>query len=209
MTQDELIQETLDQLYAVGPTAEELAAVVDRLHSSVTEWDQTIWYGSLPDTEVGPLLIAASRNGLVSIEFGQDERGFVRRLAKAIKSPVLKSQERVQAIAAQIDQYLEGSRQAFDLEVDLSALTPFQRRVLEAAGGVPAGVVATYGEIAQRIGKPRAARAVGQALARNPIPIVVPCHRVVASDGSLTGYSGRGGIETKAWLLKHEGAALA
>jgi methylated-DNA-[protein]-cysteine S-methyltransferase len=130
-------------------------------------------------------------------------------LTKTVGSPVLRSQERVEAVAGQIGQYLDGSRQSFELEVDLSTVTPFQRRVLEAATRVPAGVVATYGEIARRIGKPRAARAVGQALARNPVPIVVPCHRVVAADGSLTGYSGRGGIETKAQLLRLEGAALA
>ena len=94
-------------------------------------------------------------------------------------------------------------------DIDLRDSTQFQRKVLEAAVAVPPGFVATYGEIAARIGKPKSSRAVGQALARNPIPIVVPCHRVVAADGSLTGYSGAGGIETKASLLRLEGATIA
>jgi methylated-DNA-[protein]-cysteine S-methyltransferase len=105
-------------------------------------------------------------------------------------------------------QYLQGRRRTFDLPVDLRHLTPFQQRVLHAAQAVPRGQVSTYGQIARRIGRPRAARAVGQALGSNPIPIVIPCHRVLASDGSLHGYSGRGGIKTKAWLLRLEEARL-
>ncbi|NIL95766.1 MAG: methylated-DNA--[protein]-cysteine S-methyltransferase, partial [Planctomycetales bacterium] len=100
--------------------------------------------------------------------------------------------------------YLEGSRLTFDLPLDLRRVTDFQRQVLQAAAGVPRGQVTTYGEIARQIGKPNAARAVGQALGRNPVPIVIPCHRVIAADGSLRGYSGGGGIRSKAKLLQLE-----
>lgn len=209
MEQENLLMQTLDQLYSGGPPVEQAGEVVARLERSAAEWSKTIWYGTLAESRVGPLLIAIGPNGVLAIEFGQDERGFVGRLAETHGSPVLRAQDRVEPVAAQLGQYLDGDRRAFDLEIDLSKLSEFQRRVLEAASKVPAGVIETYGEIARRIGKPRAARAVGQALARNPIPIVVPCHRVVAADGSLTGYSGRGGIKTKAELLKLEGAALA
>ena len=104
-------------------------------------------------------------------------------------------------------EYFAGQRDSFNVPVDLSRSTDFQQQVLRAAARVPRGGLATYAEIARHIGKPRASRAVGQALARNPVPIVIPCHRVVAADGSLTGYSGRGGIRTKAQLLVLEGVS--
>ena len=89
--------------------------------------------------------------------------------------------------------------------MDLSAITDFQRQVLLAACQIPRGQVVTYTDIARRIGRPKAARAVGQALSRNPVPIVVPCHRVLAADGSLRGYTGGGGLHTKRQLLTLEG----
>lgn len=92
--------------------------------------------------------------------------------------------------------------------MDLTSLTDFQRRVLLTTQQVPRGKVTTYGEIACQIGQPRASQAVGQALGRNPVPLVIPCHRVLASDGSLGGYSGGGGVKTKAQLLQLEGVRL-
>jgi methylated-DNA-[protein]-cysteine S-methyltransferase len=94
----------------------------------------------------------------------------------------------------------------FELPVDLDRLTPFQVTVLQAARSIPSGSVWTYGQLARTIGSPKASRAVGQALGRNPVPIVIPCHRVVASDGSLGGYSGGGGLQSKRFLLGLEGA---
>ncbi len=88
----------------------------------------------------------------------------------------------------------------------MSALTPFQKAVLSAISQVPAGETTSYGGLARRIGKPGAARAVGRALGSNPIPIIIPCHRALAADGSLGGYSGRGGVQTKQALLALEGA---
>jgi methylated-DNA-[protein]-cysteine S-methyltransferase len=101
----------------------------------------------------------------------------------------------------QLEQYLAGERSAFDLELR-PAGTEFQRRVWDALLEIPFGATATYGEVAARIGRPGASRAVGLANGRNPISIVVPCHRVVGSTGSLTGYGG--GLEVKRWLLDHE-----
>jgi methylated-DNA-[protein]-cysteine S-methyltransferase len=105
-----------------------------------------------------------------------------------------------------VGEYLSGRRTAFDVPVDLSRMTAFQQEVLAAACQIPRGQVRTYSDLARQIGRPKAARAVGQALGSNPVPIVVPCHRVLAADGSLRGYSGGGGIATKARLLRLEGA---
>ncbi len=208
MEDEAIVVEGLDQVLGVEPAPDRTRRALASLRASSQLWEQAIWYGSIPDSSVGPLLIAVGRLGVVSIDFGRDEQRLVKRLSEHSRAPVLRSQERVAEVVEQLVEYLDGQRREFDLPVDLSAVTAFQREVLKAAITVPAGLVATYGEIAQRIGRPRAARAVGQALAHNPIPIVVPCHRVVAADGSLTGYSGGAGVETKRRLLVLEGAAL-
>lgn len=200
------VDETLKAIYGSPPDSEE---VFERLRDSVQQWQQALWYDALRDSPIGPLMVAVSDHGVVAIEFGTDEEAFVAELQARHDVPAFRSMDRVSGAMSQILQYLAGDRRSFDLSVDLSNSTDFQRKVLEAAIAVPPGYVATYGEIAARIGKPQSSRAVGQALSHNPIPIVVPCHRVVAADGSLTGYSGAGGIETKAHLLRLEGATIA
>ena len=104
----------------------------------------------------------------------------------------------------QLDDYFAGRRQAFDVELDWQLMTPFQESIMRVVHGVPFGHVATYQQVATAIGRPTASRAAGGANARNPLAIVVPCHRVVGSDGSLTGYAG--GMERKEYLLHLEGA---
>jgi methylated-DNA-[protein]-cysteine S-methyltransferase len=104
----------------------------------------------------------------------------------------------------QISEYLLGERETFDLPIDWSGLTPFQEKALRATYDIPYGEVKTYGEIASQLGNPRAARAVGRAEATNPMPLVIPCHRVIGADGGLHGYGAGQGLETKAWLLKLE-----
>ncbi len=105
-------------------------------------------------------------------------------------------------VARQLDQYFAGQRREFDLPLRLHG-TPFQRRVWQALVEIPYGVTWSYGELARRIDQPSASRAVGLANGRNPISILVPCHRVIGADGTLTGYGG--GLERKQWLLAHEG----
>jgi len=112
--------------------------------------------------------------------------------------------KRSSALARELDQYFNGRRHEFDIDVDLSGLTPFQTKVLVATAKIPFGSVSTYGQIARRAGNERASRAAGGALNHNPIPIVVPCHRVVGSNGALVGYAG--GLDTKRRLLAIEGA---
>jgi len=106
--------------------------------------------------------------------------------------------------AEQLRRYLAGQRVRFHMPLDLSGVAPFQRRVLEVVARIPYGETRTYSWVAQQIGQPRAYRAVGQALGANPLPIMIPCHRVVGSDGSLCGYAG--GLEMKRWLLQLERA---
>jgi methylated-DNA-[protein]-cysteine S-methyltransferase len=115
--------------------------------------------------------------------------------------------ERAREVAARIARHLETGREDLSgVEVDLSGLPPFHRRVLEALRDVRPGATLTYGALAKRVGSPQASRAVGAAMARNPIPVVVPCHRVVPTSGRLGNYSGAGGVATKRALLALEGA---
>jgi methylated-DNA-[protein]-cysteine S-methyltransferase len=105
-------------------------------------------------------------------------------------------------------EYLHGDRQAFDLPIDWSSLPASQAEVLRLVDQIPFGQVRTYGQIAVALGKPGASRAVGNANAHNPLPLIIPCHRVMGADGNFRGYGGPGGIPTKAWLLQKEGALL-
>jgi methylated-DNA-[protein]-cysteine S-methyltransferase len=153
---------------------------------------------------LGPLYLAVGDRGLHRLAFGVSQADFVRQLdplARAERDPAA-----LAVIVAQLQEYFSGARREFELELDLSRSTPFQQSVLQAAKRIPWGAVWTYGQVARAIGKPGASRAVGQALGRNPVPIVIPCHRVVAGDGGLGGYSGGGGLESKKWLLRREGA---
>jgi len=110
----------------------------------------------------------------------------------------------LETAVAQLDEYFTGTRQEFDVPVTLGG-TEFQRAVWAELDGVPFGSVVSYGYIGQATGRSTAGRAVGGAVGANPVPIIVPCHRVLASDGRITGYSGGNGIPTKVWLLDHEG----
>jgi methylated-DNA-[protein]-cysteine S-methyltransferase len=108
----------------------------------------------------------------------------------------------------QLTEYFDGQRQRFELDIDWSVMTPFQQEALQIVFDIEYGRTRTYGDIAQQLGNPKAVRAVGRANATNPIPIIIPCHRVLGADGRLHGYSAPGGVETKAWLLRLEGSWL-
>jgi methylated-DNA-[protein]-cysteine S-methyltransferase len=155
-------------------------------------------------TPIGRLLLVGERdNGgvrLAGIYMEQHRHG------RAVDPAWVHDPAAFGAVTRQLDEYFDGSRTTFDLEL-APAGTPFQRRVWDELTRIPAGRTATYGEIAGRAGRPGAARAVGAAVGRNPISIVVPCHRVVGADGSLTGYAG--GVARKAFLLDLEGAPVA
>jgi methylated-DNA-[protein]-cysteine S-methyltransferase len=150
-------------------------------------------------TPVGELVLVASDQGLRAVLWPDDRPGRVRLdpCADTASHPVL------DAAARQLDEYFAGERDTFDLALDPLG-TEFQRVVWDALTRIPSGTTLTYGQLATQVGRPGAARAVGAAVGRNPLSVVVPCHRVVGSDGTLTGFAG--GLPAKEWLLAHETA---
>ena len=162
------------------------------------------------ETAFGPMLVAGEGRRLAAVKFHADES----RLPQAVEElhrelggayELVRDDKRARPIARQIVDYLDGRRTTFDLELDLSHVrSQFRRDVLLETARVPRGEVASYAEIARRVGKPAAYRAVGNTMRTNPIPIVIPCHRVVGSGGSLTGFGG--GLDMKRRLLALEGA---
>jgi methylated-DNA-[protein]-cysteine S-methyltransferase len=153
---------------------------------------------------IGDLFVATSDRGLATISFDPDPQGKLEQLARIAGPRVLRSSRSVDLARRELDEYFQGRRKSFDLTVDLRALPPFTVTVLEQLARVPYGETTTYGDLARRVGHPRAARAVGTVMNRNRIPIVLPCHRVVGSNGDLTGYAG--GLDVKQTLLELEGA---
>ncbi|MEI6446420.1 MAG: methylated-DNA--[protein]-cysteine S-methyltransferase [Actinomycetes bacterium] len=153
------------------------------------------------DTPIGPLLIAATEAALVSVSFqaGTDSRGLGQIPQRGVGDDRPAPLE--QAVL-QLGDYFSGDRLEFDLPLDLIGLTDFRRDVLMRTSRIPFGATLSYGELAAAVGRPGAARAVGTAEGSNPIAIVIPCHRVVRSDGAIGQYGG--GSEAKRWLLEHE-----
>jgi O-6-methylguanine DNA methyltransferase len=168
-----------------------------------------LYIGETVETPIGKLWLAVSELGLVAIEWGLTQAEFEAYLVKRFKRPVQPDLARVAEAAGQIASYLSGEQRVFSLAIDWSVLRPFQQSVLQATCEIPYGETCTYKEIAVHIGKPGAARAVGRAEATNPMPLVLPCHRVIGMDGKLHGYGLAEGVKTKEWLLKMEGAIIA
>jgi methylated-DNA-[protein]-cysteine S-methyltransferase len=176
-----------------------------------------VWYTRI-DSPIGELILAATPEGLREIEFGShmSDAEFVARQREHRVDPVRldrieDASPEVQVIlrraASELREYFGGQRAQFDVPLDWGRMAPFQRAVLEATATVPFGHVDTYAGIARKIGKPGATRAVGNALGRNPIPVIVPCHRVIRSDATIGGYTGGLGIKHR--LLAIEGVTLA
>jgi len=158
------------------------------------------------DTPFGRFLIAGTARGLVRLAFHPEPvEEVLDELAARVSPRVLEAPGELDDVRRELDQYFEGSRHDFDLPLDWRLIGHgFSERVLRATAKIPYGGVSTYRDVAARAGNPRAMRAAGNALGSNPLPIVVPCHRVIGSDGSLTGYGG--GLHRKRWLLEHERA---
>jgi methylated-DNA-[protein]-cysteine S-methyltransferase len=156
------------------------------------------------DSPLGPLLLASTPRGLACVSYSQfrDEDETLERLAARLSPRVIEAPARLDDIRRQLDDYFAGRRHSFEIPIDWGLVGDFGRRVLGRTAAIPYGSVATYGDVARAIGSPRAARATGNALGANPMPIVVPCHRVVASGGKMGGYTG--GIERKQLLLTLE-----
>ena len=205
---DDKVLKALDAVYAAPSMQATKQAQAKLRRALMTAKGKIVYYGYAPKTRVGSLFVAVNDRGLVALDFGLSEQEFVARVAQRTKATLIRSDDTTAEAMKQIKEYLEGRRTKFDLPLDLSTMSEFQRRVLTIALKIPRGKYLTYGDVAKAIGKPQASRAVGQALGHNPVPIVIPCHRVLGSDGSLHGYSGGGGLRTKAWLLQLEGASV-
>lgn len=156
------------------------------------------------DSPLGPLTVCVSERGLYRISFEDHAEEELENVARRHGGLVLRLARPVEPTRRQLAEYFEGLRRAFDLPLDLEETAGFNRTVLAELARVPYGQLTTYGTLAARVGRPRAPRAVGTVMNRNPIPIVLPCHRVVGSTGSLTGYAG--GLWMKELLLELEGA---
>ena len=154
------------------------------------------------DTPIGPLLLATTERGLCRISFDPEPEHETDSLARTFGVRVLRAPRRLDLVRKELEEYFEGSRRDFDLPLDLRGREGFSREILNRLAKVPYGEVTTYKTLAVEAGNPRAARAVGTIMNRNPIPIVLPCHRVVGSNGSLVGYGG--GLERKRLLLDLE-----
>jgi methylated-DNA-[protein]-cysteine S-methyltransferase len=180
--------------------------IVLRTFANVTGRDgEPLRWTVLTDTPVGTIGLAAGPSGLCRLDFVRDDGHFVGRMLDAFGDrPLLRTASALDDVRRQLDRYFNGKRLTFDIDVDLSAVSGFSLRVLQAAVRIPVGEVLTYTEIAAKAGNPRASRAAGNALHHNPVAIIVPCHRILRSDGSLGGYGG--GLDKKEWLLEHEGA---
>ncbi|SFS07756.1 methylated-DNA-[protein]-cysteine S-methyltransferase [Agrococcus baldri] len=158
------------------------------------------------ETELGTLLLAATPAGLVSVTFdGDDPSATLERLAVALSPRVLEAPARLDAAAQGLERLIGGAARGFDGALDLSLAHGFGRQVIEQLQQIPYGQTRSYAEVAEAVGSPRAVRAVGTACRKNPLPIAIPCHRVVRSDGNLGQYAG--GPEAKRILLGVEGSA--
>lgn len=186
---------------ASAPAREAGASVVAR---AVTEGLLDVAYATL-DTPLGPLLVAASPRGLLRLSYNEfrEPDAVLEELARRVSPRVLEAPDRLDGARRELEEYFAGRRRGFDLPIDWALVGPFARRVLVAAAAIPYGRVATYAQIAAQAGSPRGARATGNALGANPVPIVVPCHRVLRSGGALGGYTG--GLDRKRFLLALEG----
>jgi methylated-DNA-[protein]-cysteine S-methyltransferase len=157
------------------------------------------------DSPLGPLTVASTPTGLVRVAYAsyRPEDDVIEDLARRISPRVLEAPARLDRVRRELDEYFEGRRTDFDLPIDWSLTKGFTRRVLNATAQIPFGELGTYASVAGAAGSPRAVRAAGNALGANPMPVVVPCHRVVRTGGALGGYTG--GIERKEFLLRLEG----
>ena len=167
-----------------------------------------LFLGELNTSPLGDFRLIASDLGLVALEWA-DNQPELDAYLKKIKRVSEPDQRKIAPFARELKEYLAGKRTAFTIPIDWTFFTPFQREALQAVYRIPYGETRTYIDIAREIDRPRAYRAMGAANAMNPLPMIIPCHRVLGTDGKLHGYGGRGGLRTKEWLLKMEGAVMA
>ncbi len=186
-------------------TGDEVAAAAQRLARRAQEEGLVDVAYTDVETPIGNLVVASTHRGLVRVSFVPEVRDKVlQELAEDLSPRVVEAPERLDDVRRQLDDYFEGRRHEFDLALDWQLSHGFSRRVLQHTYRIPFGEVSSYKQMAAAAGSPRGARAAGNALGGNPIPIVVPCHRVLHSGGGIGGYGG--GLDMKRFLLRLEGA---
>jgi methylated-DNA-[protein]-cysteine S-methyltransferase len=197
MTEDRLAPPTFDPADAAAAASRFAATAPADVHYA------------LVDSPIGTLVAAATPHGLATLSYADQfdgADGVLDWVAAKLSPRMLEAPARLDDVRRELDEYFEGRRHDFDLPIDWSLASQFGRRILKATAAIPFGQVSTYGKVAAQAGNPKASRAAGRALGANPIPIVVPCHRVIGSSGQLTGYTG--GLHRKVALLQIEGIVL-
>lgn len=199
--------DSIERTLTTGPpaTRDDAAAAARRLTERIAaERLADIDYAPV-DSPFGTLYAATTRRGLVRLAFPEESLdAFLERLAYKLSPRIVESPGSLDPVRRELDEYFAGSRRNFDLALDWALITPFAIRVLRKTAAIPYGGHLSYAEVAAEAGSPRGARAAGNALGSNPIPIVIPCHRVLHSGGGLGGYGG--GLDRKRYLLELEGA---
>lgn len=165
-------------------------------------------YGEITESPLGVISLIAGDKGLQQVAF-TSLRELKAARGESVEEPSLQGLETIGTLLSEFNAYLFGIRKTFSVKIDWEKIPPFQTSVLQLASQIPYGEIRTYGELARQLGKPGAARAVGKALGGNPMPIIIPCHRVVDSSWHLRGYSAPNGIETKSFLLTLEGYQIS
>lgn len=197
---DRALTEAARGLPGTGPSQEVLARVLDRARE---EGLLDVAYAQI-DSPLGPLTVAVTPRGLVRVAYPDRPLDDVLgRLAEVVSPRILEAPERLDPVRRELEEYFDGRRRSFEIPIDWALTRGFFRRVLQATAKIGYGEVATYAELAARAGSARAVRATGNGLGSNPMPVVVPCHRVVRTGGGLGGYTG--GLERKRFLLGLEG----
>ena len=200
---ERVLREAAGELPA-GPSADVDTALLTR---AADEGLLDVAYASV-DSPLGPLTVASTPRGLVRVAYTeyrpQDE--VVEELAARVSPRVLEAPARLDVVRRELDEYFDGRRTGFDVAIDWSVTRGFTRKVLSETARIAFGEVRSYADVASRAGSPRAVRAAGNALGANPMPVIVPCHRVVRTGGGLGGYTG--GLERKEFLLRLEGTLL-
>jgi methylated-DNA-[protein]-cysteine S-methyltransferase len=163
--------------------------------------------GGIPITPIGAIRVSASPQGVTRVHICAPEE-YRNEALPEHQNQNGTAREILEQTIRQIQEYFEGKRRQFEVAIDWSGLSGFTRRVLQATRKIGYGQISTYGDIAKEIGQTKASRAVGGALGRNPLVLIVPCHRVIAGDGGLQGFSSPGGVKTKLWLLEFEGRKM-
>jgi methylated-DNA-[protein]-cysteine S-methyltransferase len=197
MTEDRLAPPTFDPADAAAAAARFSAGAPADVHYAFV------------DSPVGALVAATTPRGLVTLSYADHFGGpdaVLDWVAARLSPRMLEAPGRLDEVRRELDEYFAGTRREFDLPIDWALASPWGRRILKATAAIPFGQVSTYGAVAAKAGNPKASRAAGRALNTNPIPIVVPCHRVIGASGKLIGYAG--GLDRKVALLEIEGVAL-